>query len=285
MNGITIVAAGGGLVTAYHAGVIRALKEQVDLTKIKRIVASSGAAATYSYLVSGQTELVEPIWNYLLESGCFVNPVRHKTLRGVMDIDFLVDEVIKKRFPLDLSALKASPIVFDVGVTDTETGESKFFSKNTVVDFYELIRTSCAVPYFYGKHVELAGRRYCDGTIGDVVGLNQITDADKNVLIVLTRPDRPIKKFIPVRKMLRWLLIRKEPLALQEKIWNMPKEYNRISQRIKALNNNREVCVIQPRKKLPIWRIDTSVDRLKKTIEQGYQDTINTDSLEEFWRI
>lgn len=282
MSNITIVAQGGGMVTAYHAGVVRAIGEQFGFSKIKRIVASSGAAAVYAYLVSGQTNLIEPIWYYLLESGNFVDPWHHKTGRGVIDIDFLVDNAIRVRYPLDLDSFRKSPIAFDIGVTETETGRSRFFPKNTQLDTHELLRASCAIPYFYGKHVELAGQRYCDGTIGDMIGLSR-ADNDSKVLIVLTRPDRPIKKFLLARRILRWLLLRNEPFALQEKIWSMPAEYNFLSQRIAAFSKGKSVCVIRPQQRLPMWRIDTRVQKLTATIEQGYRDTMDTVGIDEWW--
>lgn len=282
MRDITIVAQGGGMVAAYHAGVIRALYERFGFTKIRRIVASSGAACVYAYLVSGQEDLIEPIWYYLFESGRFVDPWRHKLGRGVIDIDFLVDDAIKRRFPFNLAAFKKSPILFEVGVTETDTGRSVFFAKDEPPDFYELRRASCAIPYFFGKHINLRGRFYCDGTIGNVLGLEQVAD-DEKVLIILTRPDYPIRKFTIMRKILRWLLLRGESVALQEKIWSMPMEYNLLYQRIASFSQGRKVCVIRPLSRLPIKRIDNSIKRLTATIQQGYLDTIRTAELDYFW--
>ena len=282
IRNITVVAQGGGMVTAYHAGVVRAIGEQFGFSKIKRIVASSGSAALYAYLVSGQTNLIEPIWYYLLESGRFIDPWHHKRGRGIINIDFLVDNAIRERYPLNLDSFRKSPIAFDIGVTETETGQSMFFSKNAHLDPHQLLRASCAIPYFYGKHVDLAGRQYCDGTIGDIVGLSQIGD-DSKVLVVLTRPDRPIRKLLLARRMLRWLLLRNEPLALQEKIWGMPTEYDLLNQHIAAFSKGRSVCVIRPQQQLPMWRIDTRIQKLAATIEQGYRDTMNTAGLDAWW--
>lgn len=107
--------------------------------------------------------------------------------------------------------------------------------------------------------------------------MNQIKDSDKKAVIVLTRPNIPIKKLKLGRKLLRWLLIRNEPLPLQEKIWNMPFEYNQLNEKINSIRDSLEVCVIQPKNRLPVNRIDISIDRLRKTIQQGYQNTIDSD--------
>src|SRR3989344_3473406 len=104
MSGITLVAQGGGMTTAYHAGVVRALNERFGFDSITRVIASSGAAMTYAYVLSRQTHLIESIWYYLLESGHFVDPWHHKTGRNIIDIDFLVDDAIREQYPLDIDA-------------------------------------------------------------------------------------------------------------------------------------------------------------------------------------
>jgi len=278
-----IVAQGGGMIASYQAGVIRALKERFGLSRLGRVVASSGAAMNFSYVVSGQEHLIEPIWDGLIQSGRFISSLRHIHRRGVMDIDFLVDEMIRKRFPLDVAALMHSPVKFDVGVTHAITGSSWYFSKNVCeCFFYELLRASCAVPYFYGKQVYLNGEYWYDGTIGSVVGLEQAIN-EQNILFILTRPPRPIRKLAVPRMVLRWLLLRSEHQALQRAILNMPREFNRALEDINELKKERNIVVIQPRKRLPIWRIDTSMERLRATIEQGYQDTLHNKKELEFF--
>jgi predicted patatin/cPLA2 family phospholipase len=101
---LCVLAQGGGMTTAYHAGVIKAFCERNWDSEIDCIVASSGAAATYAYLVSGQPQLVSLIWETLISSGEFVRWRMGLPVRGSLHIDYLVDEIIKKRFPLDLQA-------------------------------------------------------------------------------------------------------------------------------------------------------------------------------------
>ncbi|TSC73565.1 MAG: putative esterase of the alpha-beta hydrolase superfamily [Parcubacteria group bacterium Gr01-1014_48] len=267
-----IVAQGGGMVTAYHAEVIRAWRERFGFTRVHRIIANSGAAANFSYVVSGQEHYIEPIWRDLVSSGWFVRSLWHLYRRGVMNIDFLVDEEIRKRYPLDLSALKESGIAFEVGVTHAVTGKSTYFSTTSSNDFYELLRASCAVPYFYGRHVLLDGEYWCDGTIGSVLGLERAMD-ENNILLILTRPPIPIKNLTLLRKILRYFLLRTEQPRLQEAVWNMPAKFNEALLEIQRMREKKNIAVIQPKRRLPMMRIDTSMRRLNATIEQGYDDT------------
>lgn len=270
------------MVSVYHVGVIQALEEQFGFSGFSRVIASSGAAATYSYLLSGQQELIRPIWEDLLISGKFIRPIRKANGKNVIDIDFLVDQEIKQKFPLNLSALKNSPIDLEVGVTNATTAESKYFSKNDPVDFYELLRASCAIPYFYGKKVKLNGEYYYDGTIGSVSGLERVSN-ESNIIVILTRPPKPLPEAVFFRKILKWLLLRKEAKILQDTIWDMPRRYLQISAVIKKLKITKNVVVVQPQKSLPIFRIDNRLKSLQKTIDQGYSDVLRNKELADFF--
>lgn len=283
MNHFCIVGQGGGMITAYHAGVVSALKKRFGFKKLHRIVASSGAAAVYSYLVSGQENLIQPIWENLVKSRKFVTLWKFPIGKSVMRINFLVDEMIKSRYSLNLSALKNNPIKLEIGVIDAETGGSIFFSKDDSINFYELLRASCAVPYFSEGKVCFGGRCYYDGTIGSVSGLERVFDED-NILIVLVRPPTPLSKMLFFRKILRWLLIRNETIALQEAIWSMPARYEQMPFFIDGMRQKKNIAVIQPMNSLPIFRIDTRFNCLSQTIRQGYNDTMNHQGLEDFFR-
>jgi len=282
MKKFCIAAQGGGMVACYHSGVISALKEKFGFHKLSRVIATSGAAATYSYLVSGQQELIQPIWADLVGGGKFVTPWKFPPGKRVMNIDFLVDEIIRKKYPVDLQALNTSPVRFEVGVTDAGTGDSVFFPMESRVDFFELLRASCCVPYVSRDKVMIDGRAYCDGTIGSVSGLER-TGNEENILLVLTRPDRPLKKLHLLRKIMGWLLIRGETRELRDAIWDVMARYNDIPRHVKQIRRTKNIAVIQPKKPLPIFRIDTSLDRMTRTIRQGYTDTMEHTGLDEFF--
>ena len=75
MQTFCIVAQGGGMVAAYQAGAIKGLKKRFGFGQLGRFVANSGAAANCAYAVSGQDDLIIPIWEYLVRSKKFVRPL------------------------------------------------------------------------------------------------------------------------------------------------------------------------------------------------------------------
>jgi predicted patatin/cPLA2 family phospholipase len=282
-DGFCIVAHGGGVISAYHAGVIKALKEKFGFHNLHRIVTSSGAAATYSYLVSGQGDKVANIWINLVKDKRFINFFKFPPGKGIINIDFVADDFVRKKCPLNVNSLKKSKIELDIGVTDANTGKAKFFSNTDKINFYELLRATCAIPYFYGKRVVLNGHEYYDGTIAGVKD-EKVLNQEKNIIFIHTTPDKPAPKLLFFRKILRKILVGNESKELQEAIWKMmecPEEEKKFVEKIKE--GGRNVAVIRPSNWLPMNRIDNRLSRLKKIIEQGYYDTINNKELEEFF--
>jgi predicted patatin/cPLA2 family phospholipase len=277
-----MVAPGGGMPCAYYAGVDRGIEEQFGFSKLERVITTSGQAANLAYRVSGQSHWIGPIWEALVKSKQFVRSLALIGRRGMFDIDFLIDKMIKEYFPHDRDAFMQNPIRFDVGVTNAATGKGRFFPKEEVPNFYELLRASCAVPYFYGKAVQLMGEHWYDGTIGSPTGIEQ-AENDSNILVILTRPARPIKKLRLARWLLRKLLLRRETLELAEAVCSMPARYNRDLRQIEELKAKKNIVVIRPKTRLPMFRIDTSLERLRATIEQGYRDTIENPELKRFF--
>lgn len=292
----TIVGQGGGMVASYHIGVIQALQEKYpqQMKNLHRVVAASGAAAIFSYFVSEQAELQVSIFDCLFDSHKFVVPQRFPPGKHMMDIDFLVDEVIKNRFPLDVKSLKESQIKFDVGVTDYVTGRPRYIEKNSpeADNFYELIRASCAVPYFGHEPVSLGRDRrglhqFLDGNIGSVSGVDDVGN-EENIIIILTRPlAEPLPQRILVRKLAAWLLMRSFPPQIRQAIWNMLTQVGSLPGEVEALKKTRNVVVLEPSTPIDMWRIEIRKDgkkRLHKTIRQGYNDTMNNIDLEEFFK-
>ncbi|MBI4224823.1 MAG: hypothetical protein HY617_00685 [Candidatus Sungbacteria bacterium] len=284
MAGFCVAGQGGGCASAYHAGVIKALEKRFGLDSLKGVRGSSGLIINWSYVISRQTDIIIPIWEFLFRSKKFITPLRHPTGRGVMDIDFLVDRVVYQgKFALDLDAFHDNPAQMDIGVTNAKTGQSRFFKKDSSASFYKLLHATCMVPYFGSSGpVEIYDQMYYDGTIGSVLGLERIQN-EQNILLILTRPYRPIAHMCAARTLLRWALLRHESPELQKAIWSMPMRYNKTLENMHKIMRRKNVAVICPEEKLPVWRIDTRLARLRKTIAQGYEDTMHHKGLERFF--
>lgn len=283
----TVIAQGGGIMTARHAGVIRALDELGVLDRVSDINAISGGAANWVYVASRQIRHITPIWTELMACGKFISFKRWPPLNGIMDIDVLIDEFVKgKKFCLDTEALYRSRVRVNVCATHAYTGRANWFRPYDVPDFYEVLRASCTVPYFSGPPVSINGQPYYDGGISSATGIEHL-DVTRKTLVVLTRPRRERGFPMTVRRSSRWLLIRNESPGLQEAIFTSPERRAREMQRLNELEMRlgpEQLCVLRPESALPAFRIDSRRGAVAATIEQGYRETLESVSLRAFLR-
>lgn len=128
---------------------------------IPHVIAGSWSAGTAAYFVAQQYDDMVWIRTDKLSTKDFINPYR---VSKVLDIDYLVDTVFKQQTPLNVESLLSSSIIFEIPVTNTRSGVVEFKSPQ-VEDIFELMRATKAVPWAYGRSVELSdGQSYIDGS-------------------------------------------------------------------------------------------------------------------------
>src|SRR3990172_5718215 len=127
-----LVLEGGGMRGVYSAGVLEAFSE-TNAGKGLRfdgvVACSAGACVAASYL-AGQPRRNRQVYLDFLDGDKLVRFRRLVTGGSVMDIDYLAFEVTLRLCPLDIDALRRSETRLYIGVTDCETGESRYLSKH-----------------------------------------------------------------------------------------------------------------------------------------------------------
>src|SRR3989338_7781369 len=107
---LTLVSQGGGIGGgAYVVGVMKALKQLAVLPYIERTIASSAGVPATVYPLMGKDRLAEHVWVEEVTKPGVVDIRRAMTNRPILDIDYLVDEVLAKH-PLDPEAFHKHPI-------------------------------------------------------------------------------------------------------------------------------------------------------------------------------
>ena len=137
---------GGGSHSAYTAGALLAV-HQLGLPDPNIAIASSGSSGTMAYYLAGQYSSIRRIWCNLLSTKKFGNPLR---IWKLMDVNYLVDQVVKIQEPLNVEIIKKSHTIFLIPMTEDKSGEIKYFSINEGIDFFELLRASNSAPFFSG---------------------------------------------------------------------------------------------------------------------------------------
>lgn len=286
LQNLCIISQGGGARSIYTAGVIKGLVEKFSLTEVGDIVAPSGSAANFMYFTSGQISEIEKIWMDLIKEDKLVRPTNVFKNRPILDIDYLVDELVKKKFPFDTKAFCESSSTMHIPALRIKGAVNQYFTnKQKNIDYFEAMRATCAVPYFYGKKVFISGDYYIDGSIVDSFGLKKAMElgAD-NILVILTEPfdEYNEEPGTLLKKIFNFILFRKESVLITKKVWSMFKKYNREKRLLHKLRSCKNIYVLSPKKDLPVGNLKVNIEDAKKTLKIGYQDVIQDKGLENF---
>ncbi len=158
-----LILTGGGMRSAHGAGFLYCLGAELGITAPDILIGTSGNAGNALYFAAGQYDYLRSIWTeYDTWAPDFIS---FRRLRHIMDVDYLIDEVFKKRLPLDVAALEKTKSICLIPTTNAKTGKTQYW-RSGLVDPFELLRAAKAIPYLYGKKITLKGRRYIDGEIG-----------------------------------------------------------------------------------------------------------------------
>ena len=121
--------------------------------------------------------------------------------------------------------------------------------------------------------IELDNHKYLDGGISDSIPFEKCKELgyDK-IIVVLTRPGDYRKT--KGNKIIPYLKYHKYP-NLVKTLNNRYKDYNESLDRLKIKEEEREVFVIRPSKKINIKRVEKNTDKLQEMYDLGVSDCQN----------
>jgi predicted patatin/cPLA2 family phospholipase len=266
-----LVLEGGGMRGAYSAGVLEAFSE-ADSGRgfpFEDVVAcSAGACVAASYL-AGQPRRNRKVYLDFLDGDKLVRFRRLFTGGSVMDIDYLAFDVTLRLCPLDLDALRRSSTRLHIGVTDCETGASRYLT-NHEDDLVTAIRATCSLPLFSRSEVPYQGRRYVDGGVSDPVPVGKAIELGaKDLVLVLTSSIESRGERSPLAVFDRFL---SSSPAIRRSLAERHLRYRDAARLLASPPPGVRISVIRPSRPLPVTRTTTRRDLLEQACDLGYQD-------------
>ncbi|MBT0770778.1 patatin family protein [Kineosporia sp. J2-2] len=269
-----LVVQGGGMRGVYSIGALAALEDAGLRQAFRVVVGSSAGAINGAYFLAGQAKAGMRIYIDRLSHRQFINPRR---LWRVVDVDHLVDDVLRRLSPLDLDALEAAPAELLTVLTDAATGAARVVSNRDGHDLFEVLRATAALPALYNKRVPLDGRRYIDGGIVAPVPVDQAFQAGApSALVVMTRAFGFQQD--DLGPFMRWLGCRlawgQKPFV-KENIARPSPHYAALLARLRdeALNPPRRTWTVAPQV-MPLDRTTIDAEVLTATAELGRADMV-----------
>ncbi len=252
----------------YSAGVLEAFSETPSLHFDRVVACSAGACVAASYL-AGQPRRNRRVYLDYLDGAKLVRFRRLLTGGSVMDIDYLAFEVTLRLCPLDIEALRRSPTLLHIGVTDCETGESRYLTSRDD-DIVTAIRATCSLPFFSRQEVSYRGRRYVDGGVADPVPVEEaIALGATEVVLVLTSPIEKRGQRSPLSAFDRFFA---SSPAIRKSLAERHLRYREAAQLVASPPSGVRISVVRPSRPLPVKRTTTRRRLLEEACDLGYED-------------
>ncbi len=144
----------------------------------------SSGAANIAYFLARQTLIGVSVYYTDLVDGRYANAFR----QPIVDIDYLVYEIMAKRKRLPVELIKGSPTNFHVVGVDSR-GESSFFRVGGKIDVLDALRLAMSFPFYTAGAFEWDGSKYYDGAMVEPIPFRRaVADGYRNILVLLNMP-------------------------------------------------------------------------------------------------
>ena len=267
-----LVVQGGGMRGVFSAGSLIALEKMGFSQGFDAVYGSSGGAMNAAYFLTKQCPFGASIYYEDINNSKFINIFR---INRILDIDYLIDKVIRHKKPLDLHKLNNSQTPMYLFVTEANTGKTiRFDSKSK--NILKLLKATCAVPILCNKTVSLNNRTYLDGAISKSIPIEEaIKDGCTDILVLLTHSVK-FRKSISFSNLFEKILVKKFLSKFSKKLVDTYltglKNYEQafdISLGVRKVKENIHIATIVPDDNFRVTRLTKDQILLKQAAIDG----------------
>jgi predicted patatin/cPLA2 family phospholipase len=184
---------GGGLRGVVSAGMLTALEDLGYADTFDDVYACSSGGVNGAYFLNRRTWFPLTIYFDDMTTGQFLDFRRILRRQGPMDLDFVFDDVLVDRKPLDYAAIIKSPQRLHIMVTDVDDLDTLDVSDfESPEDMRSALRASAWLPLAIRGTAQFRGHRAIDGGVLHFHPFRAaVDDGCTHVLSLSTRPIAP----------------------------------------------------------------------------------------------
>ena len=149
--------------SSYSAGAMNALVKEHNITGPFLLICGSGSVGTGAYYLAKQYKAIQDIWTKLASSKKLLDKRRFWKM---LDVDYLVDDIIKKKVPLNKKEFYKSKTKYLMALLNKNTGKVDYLDNQSSksVSITEKIRAALEMPIAFKMNpgVIIKGVTYCD---------------------------------------------------------------------------------------------------------------------------
>ena len=265
---IGLVLEGGGMRGLYTAGVLDTM--MAENWKPHYVVGVSAGACHAASFVSGQRgRAYRTNMDYLGDSR-YLSLKNYVTTGSLFGMKFIFDTVPNHLDPYDYEAMLASPMEYEVGVTDVETGQPVFYSKEALYHDCTLLAASSSIPVF-SPVVQYLDKRYLDGGTSAPIPVERALEQGCDYIVAVLTRDRGYVKSPEGFRGVYSRVLRKEPGMVQA-LDNRHAVYARERALLFSLEKQGKATIIAPERPIALSRFEKDREKLDALYRQGQEE-------------
>ena len=264
---VGIILEGGAMRSMFSAGILDFFLDQgIEIPNV--LAVSAGAYAGMNYVSGQRGRVVDAVIKPLEEEKYlgFGTFLRKGTF---FDMDFLFDEVPKKRSPFDFDAFASSTKRFITSTINCLTGETCYYEKfEDLDDLMQVCRAANSMPLLT-KVANLYGIPMLDGGMGDAIPLKKaLEEGWEKLIVVLTRDQTYRKKRRHLYLKIIHTIYHKYPKFVKL-VEDRSERYNDCLDQLAELEKEGRVFTFRP-STITVSNSETNVDTLMRYYQHGY---------------
>ncbi len=267
MSKACLVLEGGAMRGLFTAGVLDVLMENnIELDAV--IGVSAGALFGANYCSHQIGRAIRYNKKYCKDVR-YIGLLSYLFTGNIVNKNFAYYKLNTKLDKFDDEAFINSKKNFYATVTNMASGEAEYIKINSCIKDMEVLRASSAMPIL-AKPVEINGKMYLDGAVGDSIPIKKALDMDfDKIIVVLTQPKgfikTPYNDGIINRASKKYKNYPKFVNTMKNRYIN----YNDSLKVIAELENKKEIFVIRPEGNLNVKRIERNKEKLQEVYDAG----------------
>ena len=171
-------------------GMVLALQQLGLVHAFDAVYGSSAGAMNGAYMLAGQAPFGTTIYYEDINNRNFIDFGRPLHGRPIVDLDYLVDDVMIRRKRLDVEAVLRSPVPLHMLATHVSSGERHVFSSwKDRDDFMHGLRAGASMPVAAGPPYAYRDTHYWDAVMTEAIPVRTAEASGfSHIVALLTRP-------------------------------------------------------------------------------------------------
>lgn len=269
MKEVGIILEGGAMRSMFSAGVLDSfLENEIEIPNVMAV--SAGAYAGMNY-VSGQKGRVLDAIIKPLETEKYLGFGTFLKKGTFFDMDFLFDEIPKKRVPFDFETFKNSAKRFITSTVNCLTGEAVYFDEFPDEDmFFKICKAANSLP-FIARITDINGIPMLDGGMADAIPVSRaLEEGWKKIIVVMTRNADYRKKQRYFYMLMLKLIYHKYPKFV-DMVWGRAQKYNQSMEMVERMEKEGNALVLRPSDSLHLQNNEADPEKLREYYRHGYE--------------